>query len=329
MRFSETEYNNTTQMDFVPRERRTQIWRVIVAFTVTIGLIFILSFAPGSVGGATFAGLTSMAIVMVLCFYVVYRKQQSLDLVMSTEYQNMLFAQAAALGSSFCMFVRRDGTIVYANDGLRRLFPHFAYSESQALEGIFEQGGVRKTDRERIMAAIYNNQSDRVVFPVKQQNGEDKDYILTLEPLPRPAGFTVIRGREYRDQRAGTQLLPDVLRSTSADKLDHMLATTPAAHYVTDQYGRFEYVNPALEQLLGYNPGEMLDSKMSIYHVLYQLKGQPVGDDYTLGDFSGDALIQKKQGTLANVILHQSVLRDSTGKPLGASGSILPHIGSK
>lgn len=325
MRFNETEYTNPAQMDFVPRERRNQVWRVIAAFAVAISFLFILSFAPGSVGGKTVASLLSMGVVTVLCFYVVYHKQQNLDLVMTTEYQNMLFAQAAGLGAAFCLFVRRDGTIVYANDGLRKLFPRFAYGESQALEGIFEQGGVRKTDRERIMAAIYNNTSDRVVFPVKDPRGEDKDYILTLEPLPRPAGFMVVRGREYRDQRAGTQMLPDVLRSTSADKLDHMLATTPVAHYVTDPYGRFEYVNPALESLLGYKGGEMLDSKVALHHIIFQLSGQPVGEDYTIGDYTGDALLQKKQGGLTNVVLQQAVLRDGAGRALGATGSILPH----
>lgn len=326
MRFSETEYNSTAQMDFVPRERRHQVWHIVVAFMFTICLLFILSVAPGAMGGPVFAGLASMASVAVLCFYVVYRKQQSLDLVMSTEYQNMLFAQAVALGTSFCLFVRRDGTIVYANDGLRKLFPHFAYSDSQVLEGLFEQGGVRKADRERVMAAIYSSQSDRVVCPLKTLEGE-QEYILTMEPLKRPGGFMVVRGREYRDKRTGTQMLPDMLGTTSMDKIQHMLSNTAVAHYITDSYGRLEYVTPALERLLGYQGGELLDGKLYIHHLLYQLGGQPVGDDYTLTDYSGEATLQKKQGTVTTAILHQSVIRDENGKPAGATGSILPHPG--
>ncbi|PZP86137.1 MAG: hypothetical protein DI582_03815 [Azospirillum brasilense] len=327
MRYIESDKNNPSQMDFVPRERRKQVWNVIMAFSIAIALIFILSFAPGVVGGRAVAGFISMGVVSVLCFYVVFHKQQNLDLVMSTEYQNMLFAQAAALGSSFCIFAKRNGTIVYANDGLRDLFPHIAYSDSQALEGLFEQGGVRKTDRERIMASIYSGTADRIVFPIRQRDGNEQDYILTTEPLLRPGGFMVIRGREYRDSRAGTQLMPDVLRSTSADKLDHMLATTPVAHYATDAYGRFEYVNPALETLLGYEGGEMLESKLAIYHILYQIDGQPVSEDYSLVEYQGDALFQKKQGSLANAVFHQAILRDEQGKVLGATGSILPHPG--
>jgi len=76
--------------------------------------------------------------------------------------------------------------------------------------------------------------------------------------------------------------MPNVLRATSADKLDHLLDTSIIPQYITDNYGRLEYVNPALEIMLGYAPGEVIDSRLSIYHLFYQLKGEPVPDDYTL-----------------------------------------------
>lgn len=323
MRFNETEFVSPGQMDFVPRERRSQIWRIIIAFSITIAIIFVLAFAPNTLGGRGISAFGSMIVVGLLCFYVIFRKQQNLDLVMATEYQNMLFAQAVALGSNFCLFVRRDGTIVYANAGLRQAFPQFGYSEAQALEGVFEQGGVPKADRERIMGAIYSSSSDRLVFPIRS-NGEEKEYVLTVEPLQRPGGFTVIRGREYRGQRAGMQLLPDVLRTTSADKLDHLLAASPAGLYVTDAFGRLEYVNPALEQMLGYHASELLEARISIHRLFYQLAGQPVPDDYTLSDYNGEALMQKKQGALLNASLRQTIIRDADGKIIGASGTIIP-----
>ncbi len=323
MRFNETEYSSPGQMDFVPRERRNQVWHLIFAFCVCIALIFVLAFAPQTLGGRSLSAFTSMAIVGVLCFFVVYRKQQSLDLVMATEYQNMLFAQAAAQGSNFCLFVRRDGTIVYADKGLRDVFPNFAYSEAQALEGVFEAGGVTKADRERIMGAIYGGSSERLVFPIKA-GGETREFILTVEPLSRPGGFAVIRGREYRGQRAGTQLMPDVLRTTSADKLDHLLSNSPIGLYVTDNFGRLEYVNPALEIMLGYKPSELLDAHIAIYRLFYQLNGQPVPDDYTLSEYKGEALLQKKQGLLLRVELLQIPIRDQDGKLTGATGTVLP-----
>lgn len=322
MRFNETEYVSPGQLDFVPRERRRQVWNTVVAFAITIIVIFALAFAPDSLGGRSISAFTSMAIVAVLCFYVVYSKQQNIDLVMATEYQNMLFAQAAALGSSFCMFVRRDGTIVYANAGLRQVFPG-QFSDAQALESVFEQGGVPRADRDRIMSAIYASSSDRLIFPIRTPGNVEKEYVLTVEPLTRPGGFAVIRGREYLGQRTGLQLMPDVLRTTSAEKLDHLLANSPVGLYATDNFGRLEYVNPAIEHLLGYHSGELLEPRLSIHRLFYQLNGQPVPDDYTLADYYGEAMLQKKQGSLVPVQLKQTVMRDENGKITGASGTLM------
>ncbi len=325
MRFNETEYVSPGQMDFVPRERRNQVWNLVVAFSVVIAVIFVLAFAPETLGGRSFSAFVSMAVVGVLCFYVIYRKQQNLDLVMATEYQNMLFAQAAALGSSFCLFVRRDGTIVYADGGLRRIFPRFNYGDAQALEGVFEEGHVKRADRERIMGAIYSSSNDRLVFPITTATGEVQEYVLTVDPLRRPGGFSVIRGREYRDQRAGLQLMPDVLRTTSADKLDQLLSNSPAGLYVTDNFGRIEYTNPAFDIMMGYQPGELLEARIAIHRLFYQLNQQPVPDDYTLGEYHGMALMQKKQGLLLDVMLDQAVMRDADGKLLGATGTVRPQ----
>jgi PAS domain S-box-containing protein len=327
MRFNETEYASPGQLDFVPRERRSQIWKLLLASSIAIALIFVLALAPQTATGRLMGAFGAMLVAGVLCFYTVYRKQQSLDLVMATEYQNMLFAQAVGLGSNFTLFVRRDGTIVYSDDGLSEIFPNARRGDSEALETVFEQGGVAKADRERILGAIYGGQSDRLVFPL-HRGGEELEYVLTVEPLPRPGGYSILRGRQYRGQRTGMQLMPDVLRTTSADKLDHLLSTSPAALYVTDNFGRLEYVNPALEQLLGYHGGELLEARISIHRLFYKLNGQPVPDDYTLADFAGDVLLQKKQGTLVNAVLQQSLMRDAENKVVGATGTMLPSEAS-
>ncbi len=322
MRFTESTYQSPAQMDFVPRERRGQILQLVLAFIFSIVLIFVLSFVMAKTWGSI-GIFASMGVITVLCFFVVTRKQQNLDLVMNTEYQNLMFAQAAALGSSFCLFTRRDGTVVYSNDGLRKLFPDVAYGESHALDTIFERGKVGAPERERIIAAVFGGKSERVILAITSHDGKTQDYILTIEPLERPGEFLVIRGREYRDSRAGTQILPDALRATSADKIDHMLAKTPVAFFTTDEYGQFEYVNPAFEQMLGYAPGEILNARLNIGKVLFKLNGEPAPIDYTLADFRGDALLQKKQSDLASVRLQIAVIRDDQGKASGATASAL------
>ena len=323
MRFSEHEMDHAAELDFVPRERRGQISATVIAFILAFIALSALVMLPEHVVRSTHAAIAAMAVIVGLAFYVIYRKQQNLDLVMHTEYQNMLFSQAAAQGSNFCLFVRRDGTIVYANDGLAALFPRLRFSESQALQSIFDHGSVQGNDRERIMSAIFSGRSDRLVFPLTTAQGERKEYIMTLEPLKRPSGFMVIRGREYKNERTGVQLLPEVLRATSADRIDHLLSTTPIAHFIADAYGKIEYANPAMEQLLGFTAGEIVALKLSLAQILYQLNRHPLPEDYTPQNFSGHAEIKQKQGTLLAVALRMHTFRDAAGKLQSISGTMV------
>lgn len=310
------------QLDFVPRERRNRVFRVIAAFAVTIALIFILAYAPPLGRYALYTPLIAIVLMAILCLYVVYHEQIILDLILSTEYQNLLFSQALTLGSSFFMIVRRDGTIVHASEGLAEVLPGFDYSQSQALDGLFTLGTVRKTDRERIMGAIYSSIRESLVFPIISQYQQPKDYILTVEPMTRPAGFSVVRGREYLGQRSGLQRLPDSLSATSVDTIEHLLATTDVAHYTTDAFGKFEYVNPAFERLFGYSSGEITESRLSFHHLVYSLGSIAVTEEYSLGDYSGPATLLAKNGERHSVALHQLAVRNAQGKIVGATGTL-------
>lgn len=323
MRFSEIGSLVPQQMDFEPRERRAQVSLIIYAFIAIAAITFALAYIPGFNKHPEYTPFVAIVLMAVLCLVVVRKQQQSLDLVMATEYQNMLFSTVISLGCSFCLIARRDGTIVHASDDINKIFPNFAYGQAQALEGIFEQGIVRKVDRERILAAIHSHTSDYLIFPIFDKYSERKEFVLTVDPLPRPAGFSVIRAREYLGVRSGSMLLPDVLRSTSVDKLDHMLATTGIALYTTDAYGRFEYINPAFERLFGYEPGSILEAKLHVHHVVFSMGGQVLTEEYALNDYAGEATIVHRNGTRYPAVLSQQVLRDSSGRAVGATGTVV------
>ena len=326
MRFSEMDSLTANQLDFVPRERRSQVVRLVIAFMGTMLISFIFAYAPLFRHSEVYAPLLTILMIAMLCIYTVYQKQMGLDLIMSTEYQNMLLLEAVNQGASFTLFVRRDGTIIYANDGFSKVFSGFDYARSQALEGVFERAGVPATDRERIMASIRSATSDHIIFPVQVKHDYKKEYILTVDPLVRPSGFSVIRGREYHGQRSGAQLLPDILRSTSVDKLDQMLSNTPVGHYTTDLYGRFEYVTPALEQMLDYDPGSVVTNRLSLYHLIFSLGSQTVTEEYTLADYAGEATLIQRSGARVTLLLDQHIVRDGNGKIIGATGTVLPAV---
>jgi PAS domain S-box-containing protein len=323
MRFNTMDSIRPDQLDFVPRERRSRVFRVIMAFAVISALIFILAYAPALSHYAAYTPLIAILLMAILCLYVVYHEQIILDLVLSTEYQNMLFAQALSLGSSFLMIVRRDGTIVHASDGLADILPNFDYAQSQALDGLFTLGTVRKTDRERIMSAIYSNTPEHLVFPIIAQYQAPKDYIITVEPMARPTGFSMVRGREYLGQQKSLLRLPDSLSATSMDKIEHLLATTNVGHFTTDAYGRFEYVNPAFEAVLGYANGEIVESKLSLHHLFFSFGAFALTEEYHLGDYAGSATMLSKNGDRTTIEMRQLVVRNAQSKMMGATGTII------
>jgi PAS domain S-box-containing protein len=323
MRFSKMDSIRADQMDFVPRERQTLTRTLVLAFALAAATIFIAAYTPVLGANAIYAPLIAILLVALLGLYAVYHAQRATDLVMAAEYQTMLFTQAFSLGSSFGMIVRRDGTIIYASDGVKNVFPHFDYAQSQVLEGIFEQGTVRKIDRDRIMNAIHSKSNERLVFSVMGQYTEKKDYIMTVEPLPRPSGFCMLRGREYLGQRSGLTLLPDSLHSTSIEKVEALLSTTQAALYATDAYGKFEYVNPAFEQLFGYAAGEIIESKLSLHHLFFSFGAATVTEEYGISNYSGSTTIIRNHGVYHQAVVNQNALRDPTGKVTGAVGTLV------
>ncbi len=323
MRGSNIDFETPALMEFIPRERTAQIWRVILAFGIVTLIILLLSLRPETVGGSAIATMISILAVTSLCFYMVLRKQQNLDLVTTTEFQNLLFAQAAALGSRFLLIVRRDGGIEYINDGAREVFPQEALREASSFDRMLEKSGIGSTDRERLMAAIIGLKRERVFFPLTLKEGITKEYTFTVDPLPRPAGFLVVRGREYVGARAGSALMPETLRSTTPERIDHLLTHSGVPHYVVNEYGRFDYVNPAFELALGYGPGEVLARGLSLHHVLYQLSGRAVTEDFTLSNALDHVTLQKKDGSLVPAAIKQVLIRGEQQKILGATGSII------
>jgi PAS domain-containing protein len=322
MRFVAIDSITPDAMDFLPRDRRSALTKLIALFVIAGLSVFLIAYTPLGHNIQFLAPLVAVIFMAFLCWYCVHQRQIDNDLVMTAEFQNLLYAQAAVAGAQFVLIVRRDGTVVHVSDGLTNIFPRFDYAQSQALEGLFDLGVVRKVDRERILGSIYAGTQDHLIFPILQQYSEPQEYILTIEPLQRPSGFAVVRGRQYHGQRSGTQMLPDMLRSTSVDKLDHMLSTTTIGHFTADAFGQIEYTNPAFDRAMGYAPGYVVDAKLSLHHLFFSLGGKLITEESTPADYTGEAMLVQPSGPQAKAYVAQSVMRDASGKIVGVTGTV-------
>jgi len=274
MRFADSDIAEMERLEFAPRKRSKQSLYMAAAFTCVV-FIVILSAAAGDSESARGIGATIVSLLLiVLCLISLYVRQRNIDLLLTTEFQNMLYAAAAESGSLFFIISRHNGTVAHASKGLSQLFDYFPYPSHQALDGFFIEGRIPKLDRDKVEEALKSTDPKPLIVQTQTKSGSAK-LVLTIEPLKRPAGFCVLRARPFSDTRGNA----DQLSYIASDTFRHLLDTSPTAHFICDEHGALRYVNPAFAALCGYGAQEMIENHMSIRSLLAQ-NDRPLGADY-------------------------------------------------
>lgn len=318
--------DNTTAFvhpDFIPRAYSRPIRELSLAYIVATVLIFLASTFSDSLGGDMVSGVIIAFLIAAIATYTILRRQQHNDQMMATEFENLLFSAAAGLGSAFCIFLKSDGTVVYANDGARRAFNRISHKEVHALESLLTDANVDKADRDKLFSALARSHKENLIVKIKNQASEVRDFILTLEPLKRPAGYFVLRGREYYADRKAAVHMSGALQRTTPDKVASLLQQVPSPLYIVSDTGVLEYVNPALEQFAGYGEHELVESGMTLRKLIYHADGFETGE-FDPVEFHGAVLISCRNGSLAKAQLSQIVCMDEHGRPNGCCGILYP-----
>jgi PAS domain S-box-containing protein len=308
--------------DFVPRSYSRPINELITICAAAVCIVTVLSFFPQWVGGESVVRVISICLIMLLTAFIIFRKMQHNDLVMATEFENLLFSAAASLGSNFCIFLKSDGTIVYANDATRRMFPRFAYEQNRALENLLDEGKVENIDRDKLFSAMANAKKEVLIFAIADTTGNKRDYIIILEPLQRPAGYFVLRGREYYSERKAVEKISSKLQKTSSEKIVMLVSNVPSPVFITNENGTIEFVNPAMESLLGYHDGDMVDHKLTLQKIIYHADGYETGE-FEPCNFIGTVLFRKRDGNVLKAQLDQKLCATESGEICGCYGVVL------
>jgi PAS domain-containing protein len=323
MRFIE-EIDKTVSSDFLPRRYFTPLKRIAPFYVLSLALVIgTLQFSQWF--GAPMTSILAFALLTAICGFAFVQLQQSNDLAMASDFQNLLFAGAASLGSSFCFFVRRDGTVVYANDGTRQMFANFSHDQANALDDVLHEAQVSREDTRRFYSALTRGKKETLVFSIVSPKGEKRDFIVMIQPLKRPAGYFVVHGRPFNPERAGQQKLPGVLGQTSLDKVETLLDTLPMGVYLTSDTGIIEYANPALEAMLNYEPRDYLAKQEAIQTLVYHADGHETGE-FGMVDYSGNAMLSARNQSLARVFLQQRRLMGYHGELKSVLG-IVTQVG--
>lgn len=146
--------------------------------------------------------LIAAAVTLLANGLMILSMQRARDQVMATEFQNTLFSSVMRTGTLFCLIARKDGGVVYTDDGLRRLLPPMGGETESHLDGIFRLAGLGVDDTGALYAAIGGGQSAARVVTLKDREGLSHKMMLMVDPIRRPRDFVVLRGRAYVERSA-------------------------------------------------------------------------------------------------------------------------------
>jgi len=93
---------------------------------------------------------------------------------------------------------------------------------------------------------------------------------------------------------------------------------------VSDLAGNLLFVNNAFAAMHGYAPEELVGKRLSVFHTPEQAPAVDAANQQTreTGEFSGDIWHVQRDGTVFPTLMHNSLLRDEGGTPIGLVGTL-------
>jgi two-component system, cell cycle sensor histidine kinase and response regulator CckA len=254
--------------------------------------------------------------------YMIVLLQRSRDLVMTTEFQNALFASALDYNRTFCLIIKYDGNIVYMDRSFQNLFPNFMNDGHLSLTNLFNHAKTDPAEALKIFDTIERQMGDKVVCNMTASDGKIYKLVISIEPIPRPSGFIMLHAREYIEKRNGPTHSPShssehtLLSKSNVALFSSIMDMMECGLYVVDLDGKLIYANSTLEQWLDYKDHEMVTNKISLRDIA--AKEQPNTQAHTALNFDGDAVFTKKTGGVIHVSINQKIIRGDDLKTIGS-----------
>jgi len=319
-RFSDAK---VSQHDFVVRRKFPPLWQMMLLFLLSFAVIYVVAIFRQELGGEITLLAAIALIIGAMAWYTVSYTQRNRDMMLATEFQNALFASAAGLSTEFCFIVKRDGTIVYFDPGFQKIFPRFLIAEHRTLEGLFASEGIDPSKAKVLVDAIDEKASERIIVPLRLPDNSTIDAIISVDTLPRPKGFFLIRGRQYIEKRTGEKKsappAPEEREEGISPKmLSTLMDAIPFGILGIGKDGSVQFINSPLEELLGYRAQELQSGQFTFRKLIHSLDGQ-VPEQVKLDDFTGEAVFLKRNGNLIKLNVHSEQIKDAQGNITGYS----------
>lgn len=322
VRYSDMSLAESGAYDFVSRQRSPSAAQIAIVF---LSIFIVCASIVISIGNPTSLIAILFIVLGVAGWYLVYQLIRSRDIVLATEFQNALFASALGLNNKFNLIIKRDGTIIYLDRSFQVMFPDFLKQSVRNLDVLFKAAKVKRGDAEKVFASIDKGEYGKVVLDIVDASGKMHVIILSVEPILRPPGFIMLRGREYvaeRSNKLGTEIAShNPLFSTSSITLfSPVIESMKMGIYITSPEGQVVYCNHLLEQWLQYDDGEIAARGLNLARIFPPARNESFGAKPV--DFEGTTQIEKKVGGFLTAFLNQKVIYNDEGKPIGCTAIV-------
>ncbi len=303
--------------DFVPRKRRP-LWESLLSIFLSV-LVFCIVVSLFIKETIIFAGI-SFIVVSSLGVYVIIVLQRNRDLMLAPEFQNAIFSSALSQSNEFCLIVRNDSTIVYMDRSFQEMFPSFYKESRRAVDVLLEHGQVSREERKMVFNAIEKRARSKVVFDMVDSKKQPHRIIMSIEPIVRPKGFMLLRGREFVEKRVlGPQIISEgkspIFNKTSLNMFSYVMDSMDIGSYMIDLFGNITYANLTLEQWLDFDENEIIDRALPLKDIILQNNLDIFLND--MKSFDGEVTLQRKAGGYIKAILNQKAMYDEQGMVIG------------
>lgn len=321
IRFSDNVISEVEASDFVARNRIPRSIQIVIIFLAAFNIICFSAYAMNESGiSAAFLAILVLSIgtLGAVTFFFINRFRK---IILATEFQTAMLASATQLGTRFCFIVNAEGVIYYVDHGFQKFFTSFVDSGSRTLKSLLAFTELPVEMGNKIFAILRQNKSDHLMLTFPGKNGQPVHIMTSIDVIPRPKGYFIIRGRDYVEKRSAEKSVGVHDDDKAAlVLLEQSLYHVSGGILIANNNGRIIHVNGEFERWLGYATGEVVGSKLRIGQIFTQYAGHDSGILF-LHDFDGEVFIQRKDRSVIPASVHQ-ILLSVENQALGVSAVV-------
>lgn len=324
-RITDINLSSNNPRDFVLRRRLPTLLQLFIIFlsVVLVGISVVISVADK---------IALITIIFILggatSWYVMVLLQRSRDQLLATEFQNALFASALGMNHKFCFILKRDGNIIYQDRSFQDMFPDFIRQPRRTLDMLLDYGRVNNEDKEKIFQGIEQGDYEKVIFDVRGPTGIYEKIVMSMEPILRPSGFVLMRGREFIESRASDDAKTpadsvNLFNRSTLSLFSSVMDSMNMGVYMSNPQGYLIYINPVLFKWLEYSQDDVKSGNFNLQHLMPSSLNK--GAKIENSSFEGEITLQKKTGGVVKCFISQKTIMDDSGKIIGSTG-LIQHL---